>query len=437
MLTGTRRRGDKDNRVCTNCGADRTIELGETRELGAAHVAQRPLIEKLAVQNFGCLRSVEVDFGPLTVLVGPNDSGKTMLLRAIETLATSARIGQISIPFGSFRAATFNQNGKEISLNLKCRTTAGPFTYEVAVGEVSGDLILLRDKMTLPSHEIHADHEGESLTVVSQQPRNQMSFGLTPSQTFVSDIAVSQLHAQQRAIAGLHELRLAQVTLLHAIRHATVFRLVPARIRERVSFKHKSESGAIETDGFGVAKVVAELLLGRRELLTKIEDALHRAMPFVKQVHAEQDTNGNYLLKLQTSTGGRIDAQWISDGVLFFLTYLLLVMGPEPRPLLMVEEPELGIHPGLLERLITFLRQLSQGVFGEPVQVILTTHSPVLLNYVEPEEIRVVQRQDDGGAKVSQFKDAPDVQRLLEYQGPGEIWVNMTESYLTGGAPAQ
>jgi predicted ATP-binding protein involved in virulence len=43
-------------------------------------------IERLEVANFGCLRAVSVDFRPLTVLVGPNDSGKTMILRVLESL---------------------------------------------------------------------------------------------------------------------------------------------------------------------------------------------------------------------------------------------------------------------------------------------------------------------------------------------------------------
>ena len=63
---------------------------------------------------------------------------------------------------------------------------------------------------------------------------------------------------------------------------------------------------------------------------------------------------------------------------------------------------------------------------GPPTQVILTTHSPLLLNLVEPEEIRVVKRDDEGATQVSRFADAPDLSELLDYQGPGEIWVNQS-----------
>jgi hypothetical protein len=57
----------------------------------------------------------------------------------------------------------------------------------------------------------------------------------------------------------------------------------------------------------------------------------------------------------------------------------------------------------------------------------------MLLNLVEPQEIRVVQRGDDGATTVTPFTNAPDIEALLDYQGPGEIWVNEGEEYLVGG----
>jgi predicted ATPase len=103
----------------------------------------------------------------------------------------------------------------------------------------------------------------------------------------------------------------------------------------------------------------------------------------------------------------------------------------------MVEEPETGIHPGLLRKLVQLFRDMTTGAHGGlPTQVILTTHSPMLLNLVEPEEIRVVQRGDDGATTVTPFTNAPEVDKLLDYQGPGEIWVNQGEEYLTRRASA-
>lgn len=121
----------------------------------------------------------------------------------------------------------------------------------------------------------------------------------------------------------------------------------------------------------------------------------------------------------------------VSDGVFLYLAYLTLVFGPEPAPLLLIEEPETGIHPGLLRQVVENLKRLTCDDPG--VQVVLTTHSPLLLNYVEPEEIRILIREPVSGTKVHRFTDAPELAQLLEYQGPGEIWVNLSEKLIVGG----
>ncbi len=71
-----------------------------------------------------------------------------------------------------------------------------------------------------------------------------------------------------------------------------------------------------------------------------------------------------------------------------------------------------------------------------PTQVILTTHSPMLLDLIEPGEIRIFQRGEDGATTITPFADAPGLDKLLDYQGPGEIWVNQGEAYLTRRAAA-
>ena len=60
-----------------------------------------------------------------------------------------------------------------------------------------------------------------------------------------------------------------------------------------------------------------------------------------------------------------------------------------PLALIGIEEPELTVHPGALPLLIDFLRQASRRS-----QVVITTHSPELLDLLEAQEVRVVERKD-------------------------------------------
>jgi len=188
-------------------------------------------------------------------------------------------------------------------------------------------------------------------------------------------------------------------------------------------------------DGTGLSAALAHLLLNDRDLAERLESALSIAMPHVKRLGVEQQGGRSgavqYGIQIITRSGARISSAMISDGVLLYLGYLYLVLGPHPASVLLVEEPETGIHFGLLKSVMKLFRDMTTGAHGgPPTQVILTTHSPLLLNLVEPEEIRIVKRDDEGATQVSRFTDAPDLSELLDYQGPGEIWVNQGEDYL-------
>lgn len=80
------------------------------------------------------------------------------------------------------------------------------------------------------------------------------------------------------------------------------------------------------------------------------------------------------------------------------------------------------------------LRKLSTGEVGpRPRQVILTTHSPLLLNYTRPDEVRIVRRDPEEGTKVTPLTAVPDISKLLEEFGVGELWYLLGEDALVAG----
>jgi predicted ATPase len=98
--------------------------------------------------------------------------------------------------------------------------------------------------------------------------------------------------------------------------------------------------------------------------------------------------------------------------------------------LVVIEEPDTALNPGLLERFVEQLRNYTEG--EHPRQFILTTHNPYFLNYFKPEEVQVVERGEDGYTTVKPF-DAKIAARWLEKDfALGDIWT----SRVVGGVPA-
>ena len=88
--------------------------------------------------------------------------------------------------------------------------------------------------------------------------------------------------------------------------------------------------------------------------------------------------------------------------------YLLLGLLYDANSTMLIEQPEDGIHPGLLAKLIDVLR-----VNADPAQIILASHSPVVLSNLAPADIRLVDIQD--GATSVRALSLPEIERAKEY----------------------
>jgi predicted ATPase len=120
-------------------------------------------------------------------------------------------------------------------------------------------------------------------------------------------------------------------------------------------------------------------------------------------------------------------ASSLSDGTLRFIALTTLFLQPEHyRPsLILVDEPELGLHPYALGLLASLIRQASVST-----QVIVSTQSSLLLDHFDPEDVLVADRVD-GGTQLTRLESEP-LKKWLEDYSLGQLW----EKNEFGGRPA-
>jgi predicted ATPase len=118
----------------------------------------------------------------------------------------------------------------------------------------------------------------------------------------------------------------------------------------------------------------------------------------------------------------------LSDGTLRFIALATLFLQPvELLPsVILVDEPELGLHPYAIGLLASLIHQASK-----ETQVIVATQSPLLLDYFEPEDILVAHRAD-GATTIERLKPEPLAEWLKEYS-LGQLW----EKGELGGRPGK
>ena len=142
---------------------------------------------------------------------------------------------------------------------------------------------------------------------------------------------------------------------------------------------------------------------------------------------------------LKRSRGRQFAPQQASDGAILFLGFLALAFLPGPPNLLLIEEPETGVYPKRLGQVVTLLKQLVKRTEGVRFpQIILTTHSPYVLSFFEPEEVTLLSRNGDmpdGPVRARPLRDAPNIrERLGNDFYLGELWYNLSEGELFGDA---
>ena len=163
-------------------------------------------------------------------------------------------------------------------------------------------------------------------------------------------------------------------------------------------------------------------------ILTRIAEKI----PGIERIDTERTPDGRLLLRFNDrGFNDPFYAQQMSDGTLKVFAYLLLLEDPSPPPFLCIEEPENGLYHKLLETLAEEFRAHATGRKGGS-QVFITTHQPYFVDALEPEEVWILEKGQDGFAKVRRASDNMTTNNLVAEGLPlGGLWYS---EYLDGNS---
>lgn len=348
------------------------------------------MIRQLHLTNFKGHRDSVIELSPLTVLVGPNGSGKTSALQALHTLGCLYDQSFEEIFPGPNREADLVRHDPEVSgFRLVAEGTSGgrPRTFTLDASR--------SDEPDGPRWYIEMD-----LGAPPQAPTRVVYSG------------TSLLEKGHEA----HWPELRHPALLH-LDARRVAAPAPATSHARVA-----------PDGSGVAAVIAHLKLADDDRLAAIEADLRRVVPQVRRVRALPTTlwaspaspQAAYELRLDVQGGPNLPASSVSDGTLLWLALLTVVHGT-PRPqLLLLDDVHQGLHPKAQGEMMRVLRELTTG--DDPLQVLASTHSPYIVDGVEPTAVQVFALDAEGSCSVRSLSEHPDAATYGRALSSGQLW---------------
>lgn len=154
-----------------------------------------------------------------------------------------------------------------------------------------------------------------------------------------------------------------------------------------------------------------------------ILNSISRKIPGIEKISTEKSPDNRLLLKFNDR--GFQDpfyVQQMSDGTLKVFAYLLLLEDPSPPPFICIEEPENGLYHKLLETLAQEFRKHATGQRGSS-QIFITTHQPYFVDALQPEEVWILEKGDDGFSRIKRASDNPLIKNLVSEGLPlGSLW---------------
>lgn len=353
------------------------------------------MISKVSFRSFKSLREVDIDFSSrLTVLVGPNASGKTSVLQGISLTTKVMSHSELAV---------------DVSSDLLCKLAR------------SGPRIRV---------EVVQQSEGAAETIAVQSETLVRALG-RPRQRFVLAWADKKLQKEGFLIPSLGDA--APIYRFHV---------------DSLSQPAVPGSLAMDADGRGLAATLADIATSDPLRLAQIIDALRKVIPVVKQVRllpvdvrrsvATTDPAGNPIQEEQVQRGyrlafdlrgaERVPVEQVSEGTLLTLGWLTAVMAHEGRWLFLLDDIDRGLHPKAQRELVGILRSLLEQ--NPNYQIIATTHSPYLLDLLTPEEVRIVSAAEDGATLCGTLMEHPEFARWKDLMLPGEMWSTVGEEWL-------
>ena len=198
---------------------------------------------------------------------------------------------------------------------------------------------------------------------------------------------------------------------------------------KRICSLHDNDS--LRSDASNLAAYLYQLSIDHSDVYSQIRKTVRLAVPFFDDfvLNPTQLDSGEEQIRLLWKQADSDYALWpsqLSDGSIRFICLVTALLQPSPPSTIIIDEPELGLHPYAITLLGALLRSASLRM-----QVIVSTQSVPLLNEFELDDLIVVERE--GGESIFKRLKEDDFATWLEDYSVGELW----EKNILGGRPSK
>jgi len=379
--------------------------------------------EYIKIEGYRRLFSVQVEMRPLTVMIGANGVGKTSLLEIFSLLAASAS-GQLQSKISDMSGLSeimTRDKADSLAISLSMSVSGGyaPLDYYLKLDakgqfyEIEAETLTQKNNPDAYEPFKHIDSHGADIKYFSTQDQKLLrpNWEHNPYET-----SLSQVPKMYQEPENLRK-RLASCTFYGALNVASKS---PVRLPQSMS--PAILPGANGEDLVSCLYYLRETEPNQFEI---VEDTLAAAFPDFERLGFPPVAAGTLAMTWKDKNFSKpLYMHQLSEGTLRFLWLVTLLQSPGLTAVTLIDEPEVSLHPELLQLLADLMREAAK-----KTQLIVATHSDRLIRFLEPNEVLVCDAED--GLTTMTWADSLDLEKWLQEYSLDQVWA----MNLIGGRP--
>jgi len=361
-------------------------------------------LTSIEIEGFTSIRSARVELGAMNVLIGANGAGKSNFVQAFELLGRiSEDLLNLFVGRNGGASALINDGADNLRISLKLN--APPNFYQAHLAAAPNDELIFDEEVI----SFHGKDHPEPWTRSIGRGHRETRLGETAEERGSNSVAADIIKLLQGCrVYHFHDTSV----------DAPVKRLSPT-----------ADNLALRADAGNIAAILLRLQdssdRADKASYRRIVGAIRLVAPFFRDFVLQPDSTDRILLRWQRRNSETVfSANQMSDGTLRFVCLATLLLQPELPALVVLDEPELGLHPMAIVQLADMLRSASTRS-----QVLIATQSVTLMNQFSAEDLIVVEQRD--GNSVFSRPNTAALENWLDEYSLGELW----EKNIIGGQP--
>lgn len=369
-------------------------------------------IQGIRIRNFGCLKDITLGrlpencdsepLGALTALIGQNGTGKSTLIDALSFLADSLKIGIDEACYlrnrGGFNRLHSQGTQEDIVFEVCYQSTInGLMHYALSINSnASGRPFITHERLSSES-QAQFEFDGVDLTDITD---------IIGDERLRIDI--------MGAVKSNHSPHFLEISALVANFYVSRFDEAKAKLPPIASAQPQ-----LNEDGGNLANVVNFLQKNARLDDRLSLNSLTAPIFGIRQIDTQESVDGRLLLRFFGADSELpFHAAQASSGTLKLLAYLVLLENAASPRFICLDNPVSNLHPKVIPDLVA-----SMHAHQDARQVLVATHNPLFIDNLEPSEVWLFEKQEDGFSVVTRVSDIKLVKNMTEEGIPlGGLW---------------